>query len=492
MTPAKKLAFLDAYGSNICFRFAKDAAVAKAYAEEKKRILEHYDISVSAMKKNYSKWNTPETKEEWKELVRQGLGDVVQAVVRKSKSTAATGVPLDMTKQLFARNMLQSVTYGKLVQHLSSADALLYSAKKGHHINGGVKIPLVMRNDSCNYKGEPSLFSNMMTDTYSGTDINEDIEGYISGDIKSYLKRNCNKVLPEFPVGKDYLLETGEVIQQQEGSCVEPGVVHSDLHNAIQSVRGDSTRVQGLVMLTPNSKGTIVYDMEGVPHNPTLLDVVNEFARMIPPPAGCYDLADLFSCCHLEDLMATWGQLLFANDARRGEKKIVPQYSVQLLAGSHPHCGPGVVKGAGPRMVLFFTAAVEGTKSKPYQDEQMTREKLMGHIIQKCLPPLVGPKSNRDYITIIYLSSIWAEYICNSSSHNSYDATAIEELGSNGFKQGFLRLYKELCSHSLCYYNLEAKCSSSTKAKAAQKTKLDNIRKAFEVHFMAHDVRYNK
>ena len=380
---------------------------------------------------------------------------------KKSSTEHAKPPTLLIPNNSPAYNMLDT-----LVDHLCSAPVLEYAAKReiSDQINGGLKVsmsaPIVT--------GKASFFKKLMDGTMDKANPISTpwacIETTLIQYVNSYLSTTVHH--------KEAEVRTMEILQQQPASCCKTQVTHSDLKNNYPS-----SQIQGIVILTPDSEGPIVYDMTGVPPHPEPKDVVKAFCSIKQFPPGCTNLTKLFlSLPKVVQLLADWGQLCFATDSRRPEKKIAPKYSVHLFEGSHPHCGPGTI-GAHTRMVLSFTAAKTDSTAEPYNNEQMSREKLMGHLMHCVAPTLIA---NKDYITLSYLSSIWAEYVCNSAKHDSFDATAVAEFeGSKLVTKRFIKMYKHLCQTALDHYNAPS---------AETKSNLDLVKQGFETYYMVADI----
>jgi len=125
----------------------------------------------------------------------------------------------------------------------------------------------------------------------------------------------------------------------------------------------------GIAMLSKGANGTIFYNMEGLPSSPTATDVKHLWKDA---PHALVD--KLFEIKSARELLDGYGQLLFASHDRRVEPGEVPQFSISIFNGSHPHCAPAA--SGGVRSVLFFVLKPPHLDDAYNGKEQMSKEKL--------------------------------------------------------------------------------------------------------------------
>ena len=207
----------------------------------------------------------------------------------------------------------------------------------------------------------------------------------------------------------------------------EPQPTHTDVKN----IGSNNEQLQGTFMLSGESEGTIVYDMNDVPMCPSVADIVSVFDKMYPREFSG-EVNDLeVALLNNEDMeahAANWGRIMYVSDNRRPKKKIMKKYSMTIMQGNHPHNGPG---SNTFRAVLFFTALPCGSnKDQAYGDTQMSKEGFIITIIRKTLPSL---KKNNDILTIKRLYHSFASAVAESAQYGARDQT----LKNNSTKDDF-------------------------------------------------------
>ena len=161
------------------------------------------------------------------------------------------------------------------------------------------------------------------------------------------------------------------------------------------------------------------------------------------------------------------GDLIYVKDSIRPKPSLAEQYSMTVMHGNHPYYGPG---SDGFRAVFFITALPSGNSTAtPYQETQMTKEKLILNIMRSVTPIL---KKNGDIQSIAYLYGLFADAVIESKLNGSYDGTLIGEVGqtSDDFKSPpFLCIFTKLlgsieeynknkCDKAMAEINLVKKC----------------------------------
>ena len=108
-------------------------------------------------------------------------------------------------------------------------------------------------------------------------------------------------------------------------------------------------------------------------------------------------------------LIQKWGRIFYARDLIRPKPSLAEQYSMTVMHGNHPHCGPG---SDGFRAVFFITALpFANSTATPYQETQMTKEKLILNIMRSVTPIL---KKNGDIQSIAYLYGLFDDAVIES------------------------------------------------------------------------------
>lgn len=175
----------------------------------------------------------------------------------------------------------------------------------------------------------------------------------------------------------------------------------------------------GVCVLSANSHGTIVYNMEGVPDNVTVKDLEKHWgdkvSRLLKILGANPEAVGLLSGC---------GRLFFATKERRVERGVVEQFSVSVLDGAHPHCAP---ESKGHRAVLFFTLQPppneddnEADNNNLYNgDTQVSRQKLVFLLYEQLLGS--GHEHDED---LTFLANKFMEYVIESATlYGSVDHT---------------------------------------------------------------------
>ena len=350
----------------------------------------------------------------------------------------------------------------------------LHNVGIGSPINGAIAIRMHVKHAK---RSKPSPFVQLMKEITGGF-----------ASLEDSLVKSATDFLNAIESYKDYEVDTMEIHQQfpdkTPQSRSSPAKVSKQPHNAspqhstpatvgkerfsisfrhkvsdtdTQAPHGDLDDVDGkdqlqcLINLTDDTEDTIIYNMDGVPVNPTPSEAVkcfNVFRKQTTIIASKLEGA-LQSSDGAKELLQRYGRLLYAIDDRcpKPTTKQRDKFTLRILEGGHPHCGPGSNK---PRMVLFFTARKRGSTASSYKNNQMSREKLMGHLVKAILPQL---KSSDDWESIAYLMSVWSDYVCNSALHNSYDATALDEFQASKIMttKRDLNRYKALVACALNY-----------------------------------------
>ena len=439
-----------------------------AYDAKVKIIINKYGIKWTSYKTFHSRW----TKEKplLQALVNEGYGSDRRARRRARKrgkgqrtatSTAAaattkrprksTGISKS-TDLLGQSSGLSIAELDSFTSHLTSRNVLDAANEligSQDHINGAIRFPISV---DFTVDCTESLFGRLIRETTEDGDSLRLMEKRLIAGINGFLQNSdCYS---------EYQVATAEMLQQQHPhSDVDPQVPHQDL---AYMVNEEYQQVQGVVMFTAGSQSTIVYDMSAVPNVVSPADVAAQFFRMIPPMPGCEHIDQLLEGNpKVMGLLSKYGRLLLATDDKRPPSKIAStQYSVTIMGCNNPHCGPGLSPGAKARLAIFFTAKHrQAADQAAYRDEQMSREKLMAHLVHNLRPLLLKDKQ---LILLTYLSQIWTEYVCNSASHNSYDGTAIEEMTSNKLvpKQA-ISDYAKLCEAALAHREKRTKESEA-------------------------------
>ncbi len=130
----------------------------------------------------------------------------------------------------------------------------------------------------------------------------------------------------------------------------------------------------GIWNLVGGQKGTIYYNMTGVPDGPTLKDLTEKGNPW-------HGIVDEYVCNKVgnnqetKQLVEEFGRLAYATEDRRVDPGIVAKHSCVMMSGGHPHHAP-VSKGF--RAVLFFTSKhPDIPKEHEYDgDTQWSQEKL--------------------------------------------------------------------------------------------------------------------
>ena len=257
--------------------------------------------------------------------------------------------------------------------------------------------------------------------------------------VAARLKKKTNVVLPTSTALSTHITECINNAPSNEDSDFyltslsllvskgEPQPTHTDVKN----IGSNNEQLQGTFMLSGESEGTIVYDMNDVPMCPSVADIVSVFDQMYPREVSG-EVNDLeVALLNNEDMeahAANWGRIMYVSDNRRPKKKIMKKYSMTIMQGNHPHNGPG---SNTFRAVLFFTALPCGSnKDQAYGDTQMSKEGFIITIIRKILPSL---KKNNDILTIKRLYHSFASAVADSAQYGARDQT----LTNNSTKDDF-------------------------------------------------------
>lgn len=426
-------------------------------------ILDRYKLKMSSYTSMICRWK--QKGEAYQSLIDCGNGKVRSSQKNKKKRTkkATTNQAKKTRKRATGTNRIRKSddllgsTTGLSIEELDRftshviaknvLDAANDLAGRDDHINGGIKIPLSVDFDE---DGKESLFGKLMRETTEDGDSLRFMEQRLIEGINWFLQNSDGY--------SQYQVATAEMLQQQQHSDKDPQVPHQDLAHMVNE---EHQQLQGVVMFTAGSQSTIVYDMSAVPDVVSPAQVAAQFSRIISPMPGCEDITQLLQGNNeVLGLLSKYGRLLFAtNDNRPLPKIATTLYSVYIMDGNNPHCGPGLHPGADTRIAIFFTAKHRQANQDTYMDEQMSREKLMAHLVHNLRPCLMNPTK---HITLTYLSQIWAEYVCNSASHNSFDGTAIKEMTFNKLipKQA-IKLYKKFCLAALDHHEKQTAESES-------------------------------
>ena len=316
----------------------------------------------------------------------------------------------------------------RLVSHLSSdkvIDKTNAIAKKRGHVNGAIKISL-----SVDEKNGNSDFQELISSTTNDRDSMRAIQPAI-----------CQMILALLPC---YLvLKRADILAQNKHSCNKTQVTHSDVYN-ITDAPASEQPVQGAMLLTDGEDGTIVYDMDDVPMNPTASQIATQLATIEEPPPGCGDITEIIEN---SNNVKQWARLLWATEDKRQAPLRMEQFSTLLMTGNHPHCGPG--SDGRNRLVLFFTAVPKTHVDSNEADQQMSREKLMAHLV---LPS----KFMLTYPQVDYLLTIWINFIEESARQDCTDGTMRENLKMiPGYTSGFAIAYNTFALEAAQYYSKE-------------------------------------
>jgi len=125
----------------------------------------------------------------------------------------------------------------------------------------------------------------------------------------------------------------------------------------------------GIFMLSANSPGTILYNMDGVPDPPTMADLRECLGPSVPKTI---------------EVAAEWlssiGRIFFATRDRRVERGVVEQFSVSLFDTANPHCAP---RSKGHRAVLFLTFQPPGTETACDGYAPYSRQRFIFELMQE-------------------------------------------------------------------------------------------------------------
>ena len=170
----------------------------------------------------------------------------------------------------------------------------------------------------------------------------------------------------------------------KEGNAIPnlgPQVKHFD--TKVQGELHDLYEMFGLMFLTPGVHKTIVYDMEDVPHAPSIREFVAKAWKDCPPPPRLVEMLEEDRSAtntlghSAEELIRWYGGVACVDESKRGELEIAEeQFCWNLLRSGTAHCGPP--RFGSSRSVIFFVVVPEGFKFETYKgDTQCSEAKLI-------------------------------------------------------------------------------------------------------------------
>ena len=350
----------------------------------------------------------------------------------------------------------------ELIGHLNKEEAIAESkAITGDegHVNGAMKLSL-----SLDSKDPKSDFHSMISSTTTKNHW-----------LRTAQPKICKMLSKTLPRG--FFLEQVDLLGTHAESDQDIQVPHTELFN-IHNADDDHQPRQGIMLLS-EAEGTILYNMDDAPMHPSSTDIANQLAKIVPPPAGCGDVAQVLDNTSRFSALE-WGRLFWATPETRQAPRQMQQFDTLLLTGNHPHCGPG--SATKNRFVFFFTARHESHKDIDQRDQQMSREKLMANIILHNKKTLTLPQLD-------YFTALWIELVEDSAREQSFDGTVLPFLESSEVvtTKEFVVAYRKFSEAALNYYktnHLEAGVVAQDAL--VRKTFLDICRGVFRSNLTAH------
>lgn len=290
-----------------------------------------------------------------------------------------------------------------------------------HSINGGT-IELHL-DESSEKKGKGTAYRQMVALYPNDIPTPSTVKTFLENSIKAH----------DSNLAQEYKIENLALLLRYGKQYPQP--VHMDTPQ-------NSNEMFGILMLTQNSNGTIVYNMREVP-------------QIIKPLHLQYQWPDASPATFQkvnDNLMKAYGGLIYADPSRRGVIRKCPQYTLLLVDGGHPHCAP---PSNNYRLVLFFTMCPKTNMIDPAPNnvlydgtKQMSREKFMFIMYEDMLE-----RKNKGDTTITsdmlkFMLKTSAQYIGEGGSFGSHDDTLDftddAVIRWNGFRDTIVEKFKKL------------------------------------------------
>jgi len=167
----------------------------------------------------------------------------------------------------------------------------------------------------------------------------------------------------------------------------------------------------GIFMLSVNSPGTILCNMDSVPCKPKVANLSKCWNSGVPKTLVENTEDELKA----PGFLCGCGRLLFVTRDRQIDRCVVEQFSVSVIDVAHPHCAPG---SEGRRAVLFLTFQPPRTKTQCDGGTPVSRQKLIF-----LLPKVVMKKTHVNKMSVDFLADKFVECsgdrasLCGATDH---------------------------------------------------------------------------
>ena len=346
----------------------------------------------------------------------------------KQKPIKPTSTHIIVSPSFSANSPVSKDDFNSLVQRLKEKDTMkqVMTMEIGQHINGAWQIKVDPTKRSCDYSRLIALL-NKQPSTHPLCPTASQIHDFLSEVI---LKGEGMK-------DAKYKLDSVSLLVQHEHTNPQP--VHSDVKNMkwAMNENGLGEMMQGTLMLTENTLGTTLYNMDNVPMYPTMQKLMAQLSILSPnagDPGNKLLKIEIQNNPPLQEELSQWGRLIYASADRRVESEIAEQFSLTLMHGNHPHAGPGLPKSRDElfRLCLFITAKPPGTPEKTnYNYTQMTREKLFYSMIlglKKKWKNEKTLKTDEHKILLQYLHTLFVDAVIETGMNGTEDGTIYGDL----------------------------------------------------------------